>query len=281
MEESDVDLWRTGMNAVDWTKRSKVNVGNTTIDIVESGAGKPLLMLHSGVSPAWPSAAYLDELVKTYRVIAPWHPGFGQSELPRAFTNVSDLAYTYLDLMDQLDLRDVTLVGASFGGWIAAEIAIRATSRLDSLILSAPFGIKVSDRNTRDILDFYAVSHAEWPNLTFADAEKWRPDYTKLAEPQLLEIARGRESLALFGWSPFMHNPRLRDWLHRIDVPTRIVWGRQDKIIGEDYAVAFAHEIPGAKLVVFDDAGHYPHIENPRQFADCVSSINSSATVAA
>lgn len=269
------------MSAVDWTKRSSVKVGKIAIDVVEAGTGKPLLMLHSGVSPTWPSTNYLDELAKSYRVIAPWHPGFGQSELPRAFTNVSDLAYAYLDLIEHMSLRDLTLVGGSFGGWIAAEIAVRSTARLRGIVLSAPFGIKTSDRNTRDILDFYAVPHAEWPNLTFADPGKWTPDYPSLSESLLLEIARGRGSLAFLGWSPFMHNPRLRDWLHRIDVPTRVIWGRQDKIIGHDYAAAFASEIPDAKLVVFEAAAHYPHIEKPRQFADCVKAVDSSATVAA
>lgn len=266
---------------MDWSARNRIKVGKVAIDLVEAGSGKPLLMLHSGVSPTWPSTGYIDALARSHRVIAPWHPGFGQSELPRAFTNVSDIAYTYLDLMSALDLRDVTLVGASFGGWIAAEIAVRSTARIDGLILAAPLGIKISDRNTRDILDFYAVPHSEWPNLTFADADKWRPDYGAADESLLLEIARGRESLAFFGWSPFMHNPRLRDWLHRIDVPTRVVWGRQDRIIGQDYAAAFVEGIPGATLVVVDGAGHYPHIEKPAEFADSVTSIRSSETVAA
>lgn len=264
----------------DWSARKRIKTGGVEIEFVEAGGGLPLLMLHSDVSPVWPSTAYLDELAKSYRVIAPWHPGFGQSELPRAFAQVSDLAYLYLDLMDQMDLRGATLVGASFGGWIAAEIAIRSTARLGGLVLSAPVGIKVGDRNHRDILDFYAVPHAEWPDLTFADAERWRPDYTTLPESLLLEIARGRESLALFGWSPFMHNPRLRDWLHRINVPTRVVWGKQDRIIGQNYCAAFVKEIPCAQLVVMDGSGHYPHIEKPKQFAECVRSV-SAATIAA
>jgi pimeloyl-ACP methyl ester carboxylesterase len=269
------------MSAVGWNKRSRMKVGKIEVELAEAGGGAPLLMLHSGTSPIWPSSDYLDELARSYRVIAPWHPGFGQSELPRAFTNVSDLAYVYLDLMDRLDLRDVTLVGASFGGWIAAEVAVRSTARLSALVLSAPLGIKVSDRNTRDIVDFYAVPHAEWPDLTFADAEKWRPDYTRLPEPLLLEIARGRESMAFFGWSPFMHNPRLRDWLHRIDVPTHILWGKQDRLIGRAYCEAFAREVPDAKLSVIDGAGHYPHIEKPRQFSECVRALSAATTAAA
>ena len=251
------------------------------MDYLEAGSGTPLLMVHSGVSPVWPSSVYLQELAKTYRVIAPWHPGFGQSVLPGAFTSVSDLAYSYLDLMSGLDLRDVTLVGASFGGWIAAESAVRSTERLSKLVLSAPFGIKVGDRSTRDICDFYAMPHAQWPDITFAEPDKWRPDYTALSDELLLEIARGREAMALFGWSPFMHNPRLRDWLHRIDVPTRIVCGDQDRLVGRAYYESFAEAIPGAELLVFEAVGHYPHIENPVLFSECVRALAAATRAAA
>jgi pimeloyl-ACP methyl ester carboxylesterase len=269
------------MKVEGWIERKSVKLPNTRLELLDYGVGRPLLMLHSGVSPTWPSSAYLEELSKTFRVIAPWHPGFGQSELPPGFKDVSDLAYTYLDLMEYLDLRDVTLVGASFGGWLAAEVAVRSCERLAALVLAAPYGIKVGDRNSRDILDFYAVPPADWPSLTFFESEKWRPDYASLPESLLVEIARGRESLALLGWSPFMHNPRLRDWLHRIRVPARILWGRQDKIIGQQYASAFADRVRDAQLEIVEGAGHYPHLEKPAEFAASVRSLVSQDVIAA
>src|SRR5262245_47837952 len=95
------------------------DVSGVRIDLIRRGSGRALLLLHPvvGIKPTDP---VLDELAKSFALIAPSHPGFGKSELPRHLTTVDDLAYLYLDLMDILELRDVVLVGVSFGGWIAA-----------------------------------------------------------------------------------------------------------------------------------------------------------------
>src|SRR4029453_11329177 len=95
------------------------------------------------------TAPVLDHLARGARVIAPSHPGFGRSELPKWMNSVDDLAYFYLDFLQALELRDVTLVGASLGGWIAAAIAVKSTARLSHLVLANPIGIKVGDRETR------------------------------------------------------------------------------------------------------------------------------------
>ena len=83
-------------------------------------------------------------------------------------------------------------------------------------------------------------------------------------------MARGREALAVFGWKPYMHNPRLKRWLHRIDVPTHILWGEQDRIISQAYCEAWKAGIPGATFETIPDAGHFPHWEQPEFFADRV-----------
>lgn len=99
-------------------------VNGTRIDLIDKGSGPPLLFLHAenGIEPA---AAAIDELAKRARVIAPTHPGYGGSELAKGMRSVDDLSYFYLDLLDQLDLKDLTVVGTGFGGWIAAEIAVK------------------------------------------------------------------------------------------------------------------------------------------------------------
>src|ERR1700751_4377428 len=99
-------------------------VEGTRIDLIERGKGRPLLFLHaeSGIDPA---IAAIDALAKSAHVVAPTHPGFGRSELPKGMRTVDDLSYFYLDLLDRLDLRDLTVVGVSFGAWVAAEIAVK------------------------------------------------------------------------------------------------------------------------------------------------------------
>src|SRR5438067_11405129 len=95
------------------------------IELIERGHGPPLLFLHPGIGID-PRAAFLDELAQRVRVIAPSHPGFGGSDQPPSFTTIDDLAYFYLDLLDELALDDVTLVGVSLGGWIAAEMVVKS-----------------------------------------------------------------------------------------------------------------------------------------------------------
>jgi pimeloyl-ACP methyl ester carboxylesterase len=98
-------------------------------------------------------------------------------------------------------------------------------------------------------------------------------DYMTLSDVELAGVARGRESLALFGWKPYMHNPRLRRWLHRIDIPTKLIWGDSDGIVSTDYGRNWCQEIPGATLETIAAAGHYPHWEQPDAFAARVAAF--------
>ena len=71
----------------------------------------------------------LELLSRRYRVIAPWHPGYGNSPLIDGSGSVDDLAYLYLDLAGELGIENAVLVGACFGGWVAAEMMMRSTAR--------------------------------------------------------------------------------------------------------------------------------------------------------
>ncbi|MFL6948681.1 MAG: alpha/beta fold hydrolase, partial [Xanthobacteraceae bacterium] len=126
---------------------SKLVVDGIGIDMIERGRGRPLLFLHPEIGIER-TAPVLDHLARGARVLAPSHPGFGRSELPRWMNSVDDLAYFYLDFLETLDLRDVVVVGVSLGGWIAAAIAVKSTERLSRLVLGNPIGIKVADRET-------------------------------------------------------------------------------------------------------------------------------------
>jgi pimeloyl-ACP methyl ester carboxylesterase len=243
-----------------------VTVSGVELEIEEQGQGRPLLFLHAGEG-LQATRPWLAQLARHHRVIAPHHPGFGGSALPDWFGTVDDLAYLYLDLAAALKLEGAVLVGACFGGWVAAEIAVRNTNRFAGLLLSAPLGIKVGGVLDRDITDMHAIPRADFMRLAWADPAKGEIDYTKLPETELAAIARGREALCVFGWKPYMHNPRLKRWLHRIDIPTHLLWGEQDGIVSLAYGEAWKAEIPGATLETIRAAGHYPHWEQPEAFA--------------
>ena len=252
-----------------------VSVSGVNLELVERGAGPTLLFLHAGEGLA-PDRPWLDALAEQYHVIAPHHPGFGGSALPDWFATVDDLAYLYLDLARQLNLQDAILAGASFGGWVAAEMAVRDTSRFAKLALIDPLGIKIGGVNERDIADLHSLPEDMCLKLIWADPAKGKIDYTALAETELAKIVRGREALALFGWKPYMHNPRLKNWLHRIDIPTHLIWGAQDGVVSPAYGEAWRSRIPGATLAQISDAGHYPHWEQPKNFAATLAAFTNA-----
>jgi pimeloyl-ACP methyl ester carboxylesterase len=247
-----------------------IKIADVALELEDRGEGRPLLFLHPGEG-LHPHRPWLDLLARRYRVIAPHHPGWGNSALPAWLGSVDDLAYLYLDLAAALELSNAILVGACFGGWVAAEMAVRDTRRFACLVLTDPLGIKVRGVLERDIADMHAMPREEYLRLAWADPANGEVDYMQLPETELAGIARGREAFATFGWKPYMHNPRLKRWLHRIDVPTLLLWGEQDGIVRRDYGEAWRSEIPSARLDVIPNAGHFPHWEQPEAFADHLS----------
>jgi pimeloyl-ACP methyl ester carboxylesterase len=247
-------------------------IDGVKVDIVRAGAGKTLLFLHS-VDGVDPQADWFVELAESFHVVAPWHPGFGHSEWPREFRSIGDLAFFYLELIRELEIEDAVLVGASFGGWLAAEIAIRSVGAFSHVVLVDPVGIKIGGREDRDITDVFSISQDEIARLLYHDPNRGARDYSTLSDPELLAIARSREAYTYYGWNPYMHNPGLRRWLRRIRVPTLVVWGESDGIVTPDYGRVFAAEIPAARFEVIDEAGHYAHVEQPHAFSSLVRSF--------
>lgn len=257
--------------------RRTLRVGGIDTEMIDTGSGPVLLFLHAGEGPDAVSDIYLKKLSEHFRVIAPWHPGFGAAPRPPAFRDVGDLAYFYLELTETLGLRDVMLAGASFGGWIAAEMAVRSTERFSSLLLAAPFGVKAGDREAKDIADFCAMTHAEWLRLAFSRPEVAARDITTQSDAELAQLLRGRESMAFYGWKPFMHNPQLARWLQRIRIPTLVLRGSDDRVVASACHLLYASTIANARLETIADAGHFPHLEQPEAFVRAVRAFAASA----
>jgi pimeloyl-ACP methyl ester carboxylesterase len=251
-------------------------IAGTRLELVERGAGRPLLFLHAGEGLA-PERPWLDLLASRYRVIAPSHPGWGNSALIDGVGVIDDLAYLYLDLAAALGLRDAILVGADFGGWVAAEIMVRSTVRFSQLVLVAPIGVKFAAREERDIADIHAMTRDEYLRHAWADPKNGEIDFTRLADSELAQIVRAREAVALYGWKPYMHNPRLKRWLHRIDRPTLLLWGAQDRIVTPAYGEKWRAALPDARLELIPNAGHFPHWEQPHAFVDKLTAFVDGA----
>ena len=122
----------------------------------------------------------------------------------------------------------MTLAGFSLGGWIAAEVAVRCAHRLSRLILVSPVGIKAGDRETRDIPDIFALPPEEVTRLVYHDPRKAAVNYAAMSDERLRTVARNRQSLALYTWEPYMHNPKLRYRIGRLELPVLLIRGTSD-----------------------------------------------------
>ena len=182
------------------------------LEVVRRGAGAPVVLLH-GFQQIDPAPAS-------------WRPSTtGQDHRPVAsrlwtvrpaqdFETIYDLVNLYAAFLDALPFDKVTLVGFSFGGWLAAELAARSCHKIARLILVDSVGIKISDRETADILDIFNTHPDEVRRRTWHDPANG-PDFDAMTDEALIMRHRNWESLSLYAWHPYMHNPRLAFWLPR------------------------------------------------------------------
>jgi pimeloyl-ACP methyl ester carboxylesterase len=254
-------------------KKSKLQIGDVALELLETGEGEPLLFLH-GEDFFQQNIEFLELLGSEFKVYAPRHPGFGYSSLPDKFTSIDDLAYFYLDLLEYLDLKNVTLVGSSMGGWIASEICVRCVQRISRLVLINSVGGKFGDREVREIVDIWATPEDELQQRMFVNPASL-PHFSDLPDEDLKIIVQDRVSAARFCWAPYMHNPVLTRWLHRIKLPTLVLWGENDGVVGIGYGSTLARHIIGSIFQIVQGAAHYPQTEEPQVVFDKIVAFAS------
>jgi len=251
---------------------SAVTVRGCRIRLMRAGAGEPLIYLHGASGASW--LPFLQRLTKNFDVIAPEHPGFGEADTPDWLDNIHDLAYFYLDLLDELEIKDAHLVGNSLGGWIAAELAVRSTQHLASLTLAGSAGLYVPGVAQ---VDSFLTGDEQRLRDFFYDQDKAKEMIARVLSPDLEDTAlKNRTTVAKLSWQPRSHDPDLHKWLHRIDVPTLLIWGDTDRLFPKEHALAFQQAIAGAKLVMIPKCGHVPQIEQPDAFVAALESFIGS-----
>ena len=247
-----------------------VEVRGCRVHLWRAGAGPALVYLHGSAGGRW--LPYMDDLARHFTVIAPEAPWFGGSDDADWIRDAGDVAFLMLDFLDQEGLSGVHLMGSSIGGWFAAELAIRSTRNLASLMLIGPSGLDLAAHPRPDLFRWTPDDHVT--NIFHDPAISEKIVAARRLQPPDLEkerhSLRNRNAMARYGFDPPMHNPELRKWLHRIDVPTLLLWGEHDCMVPLAYADAFQGEIPDTRLHVFGDCGHLPQQEKREEFVHVV-----------
>jgi pimeloyl-ACP methyl ester carboxylesterase len=253
------------MNTTATTART-VQLGNgleVTIDergnAAESG-GTGVLLLHGGAGPR-SVAGLAGALSQHAYVVTPVHPGFDGTPRVPWLDSVGDLADAYLDLLAQLKLDAVMVIGNSIGGWIASEIALRdIEGRVKSMVLINATGIR-PDRPDQ-VTDIRTLAPAEIGKLSFHNPALL-PNPATMTDEQRAGAAANQQTMAVYGGEDFFFAPKLRRRLHRVTVPVLVAWGEEDGIFPPEYGRSYADVFPNGHFKAIAEAGHMPQIEQP------------------
>jgi len=247
-----------------------------TVRIDERGSGRPILVLHGGGGPQT-VAGLAQALSSRAYVLTPTHPGFAGEPRPEWFDSIEDLAITYLELLERLDLWNVMVIGSSMGGWIASEMAVRDTTRLGSIVLIDAAGIQVEGH---EVTDVFPLTPYELSALSFHNPAAFRVDPATVSPEQIAARAANFQALKVYDQGQGMADRKLRRRLARVKIPALIVWGESDGVVDPDYGRAYAQALPNARFELIPEAGHLPQIEQPArllklvwEFADSIAAI--------
>ena len=243
-----------------------VRDGKLQISVLEGGQGEPLIFIH-GAGPLLVWDPFLDQLANDFRVYAPYHPGVGESSGLEHLDDLWDLVLFYEELIDALGLQSVFLVGHSYGGMIAAELAAQCPQRIRRLALVSSMGLWLDDTPVTDFFVLLPEEQAKlvWydPNSDVAKASLAQPEDPRAKAEADLERTKTLSSIGKFIWP--IPDRGLRKRIHRITSPTLLLWGAADGIVPPVYAEEYQRLIPGSQLAVIDKCGHVPQLECPER----------------
>jgi pimeloyl-ACP methyl ester carboxylesterase len=236
-------------------------IGPVPVSVTEHGDGEhPYLLLHGGAgTQSVDGFAGLLAEAGSARALVPTHPGFGGTARPAGLDSIGGLARLYVAILDDLGLDDVTVIGNSIGGWIAAEIAVASSPRVSGGVLVDAAGLAVGDRPAAD---FFALSMDQVADLSFYHPDAFRLDVDHMPEAQKAIMAQNRAALETYAGRA-MTDPGLADRLAAVTVPVLVVWGEADRMIPVEHGEAYAKAIPGARYLLLPEAGHLPQLEAP------------------
>lgn len=246
-------------------KRETHTVNGLKTTVLAAGRGEPLVFFHG--AGLWHGINFALPWTEKFRVIIPIHPGFDDADDDPAMTHVHDYVMHYLDLFDALGLDKVRLVGFSLGGWLAANFAVQQTKRVERLVLVGPAGLRGKEQPKGDL---FLLPPEQIPSLLVSNFDVIKPYLPE--NPKDLDFmgARYREvgTLARLWWER-PYDTKLPRYLHRLTMPTMLVWGEEDRLLPMQNAELWRQAIPKVDFKTFKRAGHLVLDEN-REAVDAV-----------
>jgi pimeloyl-ACP methyl ester carboxylesterase len=246
--------------------------GQVRMRVLSKGSGPALVFFHGSWGLTWDP--FLDELARSFSVYAPEHPGT-TPETPDDVYHLDglwDLVLCYDELLQALGVERATLVGHSFGGMVAAELAASCPARAGCLALIDPLGFW---RDADPIVNWMVLEPAQLRARVCRDPDgaAARQLFGAGGDPEQAVQARVRLMWAMGATGKFIWpipDKGLKKRIHRVRVPTLLVWGKEDRLVPLVYADEFTRRLPGARLETVSDAGHAPHLEHPDAVAQLV-----------
>jgi pimeloyl-ACP methyl ester carboxylesterase len=243
--------------------------------VLSKGRGPALVYFHGPWGLAWDG--FLDELARSFTVYAAEHPGTspGRPDDVYHLDGVWDLVLCHDELLEQLGVSSAAFVGHSFGGMVACEVAAANPRRASRLVLIDALGLW---RDDSPVPNWMLLPHGELAGHIFRDAggEAARRMFAVPEDPDARIMARVGLQWAMGATGKFLWpipDKGLRKRIHRVSMPTLLVWGKDDRIVPPVYAEEFARRIAGARVEIVDQAGHAPHLEHPETVARLVHSF--------
>lgn len=252
-------------------ERRDIEVNGVRVALLIAGRGPDLVFLHgTGTFPGFDVPL---RWAGKRRVIIPFHPNFGLSADSEAIAGIDDYVLHYMDLFDALGLATLDLAGFSLGGWIASEFAIRQPLRVRKLALVAPAGLEVPEAPPPNLM---ALPPQEVPAYLTHDPQVALSYFPKGPDPEF-EAGLGRELKGLARiLAPHPHgSPRLARWLHRLTMPTLLVWGAEDRLMPAAQAQAWRLALPDCRFESIARTGHLVFEETPEAGARVVAFLES------
>jgi pimeloyl-ACP methyl ester carboxylesterase len=229
----------------------RLSVNGIETAVFSAGEGEPLVFFHGGGTVTGFDAHL--PLAERFRLIVPHHPGFGASGDDASIDSIHDYVLHYLDLFDLLGLEELSLFGHSMGAYMAAQFALEQSPRVRRLVLAAPAGLRVPEHPSTDI---FSIPDEEFLGWLAADMSIFEGHVTLPPSPEFLaERYRESTSFARLFWAR-MYDLKLAKWLHRLTMPTLILWGDKDRIIPVEQASTWADLVPGAEVKILPGVGH-------------------------